>query len=518
MKKNPVAWAALVVSSAALLSSSGFLRPMPAAPKVPLEGQQAAKALSSAYEAVADFVRPSVVEIRVQKKAGNVQIPGMPNMRRFGTPPGGRDNMTPRDFEDMLKKFFNPEGNPEREQFGFRNMGVGSGFVYDDRGHILTNNHVVENSDKVTVIFSDGVEAQAKVVGTDKQSDVAVIKVDNTSYPALPKGDSAKLKVGELVMAVGSPFQFSQSVTTGIISALERNAVGINEYESFIQTDAPINRGNSGGPLVNMNGEVIGINSAIVSGGSGNDGIGFAIPMKLANSVAEMIIKDGKVHYARVGIQMAPLTPQLARQFGVDPGTKGILVSDVLPGSPADKAGIKQGDVITTFDGEKIHDLPSFRLRVATSEVSKPYDLGYVRDGKQRTTQITPAPYEKVRFAMEDSEDGSHDRSEKSEPATTSIGAFGMEVQPLTSDLAKQLGLPSGLKGLVVSSVKEGSSAAEAGIREGDVITKVVRNHRTQPLTSVEELKGLASKSDELALYVQTGKLGRFVTLSKEAK
>ncbi len=235
-------------------------------------------------------------------------------------------------------------------------MGVGSGFVYDNHGHILTNNHVVENAEKITVTFYDGVEATAKVVGTDKQSDVAVIKVDNTSYPALPKGDSIKLKVGELVMAVGSPFELSQSVTTGIISALERNAVGINEYESFIQTDAPINRGNSGGPLVNMNGEVIGINSAIVSGSSGNDGIGFAIPMKLASSVADMLIKDGKVHYARIGIELAPLTPPLARQLGLEQGTKGVLVGDVVPGSPADKAGLKQGDVITSFAGEKVHD------------------------------------------------------------------------------------------------------------------------------------------------------------------
>jgi len=518
MKRNPVAWAALVVASAALVSSSGFLRPMPAAPKVPLEGQQAAKALSEAYEAVAEFVRPSVVEITVQKKAGNIpQIPGMPNMRRFQVPPGGNPNMNPRDFEEMLRRFLNPEGNPEKEQFGGRNTGVGSGFVYDNRGHILTNNHVVENAEKITVTFSDGAEATAKVVGTDKQTDVAVIKVDNTSYPALPKGDSAKLKVGELVMAVGSPFQFSQSVTTGIISALERNAVGINEYESFIQTDAPINRGNSGGPLVNMNGEVIGINSAIVSGGSGNDGIGFAIPMKLANSVAEMIIKDGKVHYARIGIALAPLTPALARQLGLDDGTKGILVGDVVPGSPADKAGLKQGDVITSFAGEKVQDRSSFRLKVATSEVSKTYEIGYVRDGQKKSTSIVPAPADKVVFDVE-RERGDKEGNEKAEPAKTAISAFGLEVQPLTAELAKPLGLPSGLKGVVVSSVKEGSPAAEAGIQEGDVITKVVKNKRVQPLTGVQEFQDLSSKSDELALYVQSGKAGRFVTLSKTAK
>jgi serine protease Do len=516
MKRNPVAWAALIVSSAALVSSSGFLRPMPAAPKVPLEGQQAAKALSEAYEAVAEFVRPSVVQITVHKKGGRgPQIPGLPNLRRF--PPRGNENMTPRDFEDMLRKFLNPEGAPEKEQFGSPGMGVGSGFVYDNRGHILTNNHVVENADKIRVTFSDGTEVDAKVVGADKQTDVAVIKVEDSSHQALPKGDSGKLKVGELVMAVGSPFELSQSVTTGIISALERNAVGINDYESFIQTDAPINRGNSGGPLVDMNGEVVGINSAIVSGGSGNDGIGFAIPMKLASSVADMIIKDGKVRYARIGIELAPLVPGLARQLGLDPTTKGVLVGNVLPGSPADKAGLKQGDVITSFAGEKVQDRSSFRLRVATSEVSKPHEIGYLRDGKERTTSIVPAPADKVVFDIE-RKDRSEERSPKAEPAKTAINDFGLEVQPLTAELAKPLGLSADLKGLVVSSVKEGSPAAEAGIQEGDVITKVVRDRKIQPVTGVEDFQNFASKADELALYVQSGKLGRFVTLSKNAK
>jgi serine protease Do len=519
MKRNPVAWAALIVASAALVSSSGFLRPMPAAPKVPVEGQQAAKALSQAYEAVAEFARPSVVQITVQKKGGG--MPNLPGMRRFQFPPRGNENLNPKDFEDMLRKFFGPDFGPEKEQFGFRgNVGVGSGFVYDDHGHILTNNHVVENAEKIEVFFYDGVTAPAKVVGTDKQTDVAVIKVENTSYPALPKGDSTKLKVGELVMAVGSPFSLSQSVTTGIISALDRNNLGINgdnAYESFIQTDAPINRGNSGGPLVNMNGEVIGINSAIVSGGSGNDGIGFAIPIKMATSVADMVIKDGKVHYARIGIELAPLTPVLARQLGLDEGTKGVLVGNVLPGSPADKAGLKQGDVITSFAGEKVVDRSSFRLKVATSEVAKPYDLVFLRDGKQKTASIVPAPAEKVVFDIE-RESRSIEKPSSAEPAKTTINAFGLEVQPLTADLAKPLGLPADLKGVVVSSVKDGSPAEAAGIQEGDVITKVIRDRKFQPLTNVQEFQDLASKSDELALYVQSGRAGRFVTLSKSAK
>jgi len=509
MKRNPIAWAALIVASAALFSSTGFLRQMPAAPKVSEEGQRTAKALSQAFGAVADFARPSVVQISVQKKmpAG---IRGFQVPRQRGNPGNPGDA---RDLEEMLRKFFGPDG-PQQEQFGNRASGLGSGFVYDDRGHILTNNHVVEDAEKLTVTFWDGVEAKATVVGTDKQSDVAVIKVDNTSFPPLPRGDSSKLKVGELVVAVGSPFGLSQSVTTGIVSALERNSVGINGiegYESFIQTDAPINQGNSGGPLVNMDGEVIGINSAIVSGGRGNDGIGFTIPINMAKSVAEMLIKDGKMHYARIGVKLAQLTPVLARQLGLDPTTKGILVGGVLPGSPAEKAGLKEGDVIIGYAGDKVVNGSSFRLKVATSETSKPQDLVYVRDGKERKTSIVPAPEDKVVFE-EDKQDGT-----SASPAKTEVDGFGLELQPLTSELAKPLGLPTGQKGLLVASVKDGSPAAEEGIQEGDVITKVIKDKKIQPLTSVKDFQDLVSKSDDVSFYVQRGKLGgRYVTLSKQ--
>jgi len=520
MKRNPVAWAALIVASAALFSSAGFLRQMPAAPKVTEEGQRTAKALSQAFGAVAEFARPSVVQISVQKKmTKGLNLP--PGMRRFQLPNPGRNNPGDpgQDLEEMLRRFFTPESGPQKEQFGFGAKGVGSGFVYDNHGHILTNNHVVEDSEKISVTFWDGVEAKATVVGTDKESDVAVIKVDNTSYPPLPKGDSSKLKVGELVMAVGSPFELSQSVTTGIISALERNSVGINNYESFIQTDAPINRGNSGGPLVNMDGEAIGINSAIVSGSQGNDGIGFTIPINMAANVANMLIKDGKVHYARVGIKLDALTPSIARQLGLDPSTKGILVGGVLPGSPAERAGLKEGDVIVGFAGEKVVSGPSFRLKVATSETSKPQELVYMRDGKERRTSIVPAPEDKVVFDEEREGQSNRQSESRNEPAKLTVEGFGLELQPLTPDLAKPLGLPVDQKGLLVSSVKEGSGAAEAGIREGDVVTKVIRNRKIQPLATVKEFQDLAAKNDELSFYVQRGKLGgRYVTLSRSAK
>jgi len=268
-----------------------------------------------------------------------------------------------------------------------------------------------------------------------------------------------------------------------------------------------------------MDGEAIGINSAIVSGSQGNDGIGFTIPINMAANVANMLIKDGKVHYARVGIKLDALTPSIARQLGLDPSTKGILVGGVLPGSPAERAGLKEGDVIVGFAGEKVVSGPSFRLKVATSETSKPQELVYMRDGKERRTSIVPAPEDKVVFDEEREGQSNRQSESRNEPAKLTVEGFGLELQPLTPDLAKPLGLPVDQKGLLVSSVKEGSGAAEAGIREGDVVTKVIRNRKIQPLATVKEFQDLAAKNDELSFYVQRGKLGgRYVTLSRSAK
>jgi serine protease Do len=522
MKRNPVAWAALIVSSAALVSSTGFLRPMPAAPKVTEESQRTAKALSAAFGAVAEFARPSVVQISVQKKASA----GIPGMRGFGNPRPRNGQPGNRDLEEMLKelqkRFF--EGAPQNEQFGTPGRGLGSGFVYDNKGHILTNNHVVEDAEKIEVTFSDGVEVKAKLVGADKKSDIAVIQVENTSYPPLPRGDSSALKVGELVMAVGSPYGFSQSVTTGIISALDRHA-GINTYESFIQTDAAINRGNSGGPLVDMSGNVIGVNSAIVSGGGGglmgggggNDGIGFTIPINLASSVANMLIKDGKVHYAAIGISLDPLTPALARTLGISDATKGIAVGTVAPDSPADKAGLKQGDVIIGFGGGKVQDAASFMLKVATSEVDKAYELVYLRDGKEHTVKVVLADFDKVAFQK--SRESGAPTDDRSDDGKETLADYGLEVQPLTTELAKPFGIPASTKGLIVTGVKEDSPAAEKGVQEGDVITKVVRNKQLQAVGSVQALKDVASKSNDLTIFVETrGRGGHLIALSKAPK
>jgi serine protease Do len=530
MKRNAVAWVALIVSTAALASSWGVSRPLPAAPKVTAESQKTAHALSEAFNTVAEFVKPSVVQISVTKKGGANAIrrgrnpfqgPNGPNF------PNGPQNLEPKDFEEMLKRFFGPGGRPEREQFGRGVEGVGSGFVYDDRGHIVTNNHVVEDANKITVTFYDGVEATAKVVGTDPQTDVAVIKVENTDYRPLPKGVSGKLKVGEMVMAVGSPYRLDQSVTTGIVSATDRNDLGINDvpnaYESFIQTDAAINPGNSGGPLVNMDGEVIGVNSAIMTGGRGNDGVGFTIPMDLASTIADNLIKHGKVRRSRVGIALEPLSPVMARQFGLDPKVKGVVVGQVVPGSPAEKAGLKSGDVLTAFNGNPIASLPSFRLLVASTESGREIPLSYWREGKSHSATIVPAPADQVVFDIEKNREKAVAEDEKKEenPKTdkVEVADFGLEVQALTPELAAHFGHKKDAQGLLVSDVKEGSPAADEGIEPGMLISRIVKNKRSTALTTVKDFQELAGKSDELAVYVETPRGGgHYVTLTKPKK
>jgi len=516
MKTNALAWTAIVLSGAALVSSSGLTRQMPAAPSIPAESQRTARGLSEAFSAVAEFVKPSVVRIHAQRKNA-VRRPGQGRGNPFG--PNGID---PKDLEEFFKRFA-PGPQNENQQFGGpQGEATGSGFVYDDHGHILTNNHVVSGASKVVVSFSDGVDAVATVVGTDPKADVAVLKVEQTSYRPLPRGASTKIKVGELVMAVGSPFGFDQTVTTGIISATERDNVHVNEYESFLQTDAAINPGNSGGPLVNMDGQVVGMNSVIATGGRGNDGVGFAIPIDMVSQLADQLIKSGKVQRARIGIQLEVLTPALAKQLGLDPKAKGVLVADVLPGSPSAKAGLKSGDVILEFNGRPVLSTKAFQMIVASSEAGKSFSLTYSREGKVSKTQITPALAEQVVFDQEKDQPSGEETPAPAKDKTTEVKDFGLEIQPLTPELGKQFGHEKGAEGLLVSSVKEGSPAEAAGLQAGMIITHVVRDRKPQTIKSVKEFEALASKADDLALKVTVSEGNRrashFVTLSKEKK
>ncbi len=515
MKRNALAWAAIVLSSAALISSQGFSRPVPAALQISPEGQKQARALGDAFNAVAEYVKPSVVQISVTRKAttGKMRIP-------FNRAPGGPNGgQIPKELEDLFKQFQAPNGGrTEPQQFGGVQQGTGSGFVYDDKGHIVTNNHVVEDASEIKVQFYDGEEAIAKVVGTDPKSDVAVIKVESTQYRPLSKGKSAAARVGDWVLAIGSPFGFDQTVTSGIISAVGRNdahILGSDAYEDFLQTDAAINPGNSGGPLVDLDGRVIGINSAIATSSRSNSGVGFAIPIDMAANLADRLIKDGKVTRALLGIQLQPMTPAIARNLGYDSKQMGVLVGDVVDDSPAAKAGLQQGDVLTGFNDIPAVNLQAFRNLVSTSEIGKEFALTFLRDGKEKSVKVVLASAETV-MAKVDRTERPNREARDAEPEKGEVANFGLDVQELTPALAKQFGFKDAVKGLVISDVKEGSSADAAGLEAGMLITKVARNKKLTAVTSVKQFQELASKSDDLLLNVQTAEgASRLVTLAK---
>ncbi len=518
MKRNELAWAAIVISTAALISSRGVTRAVPAALQISPEGQKQARALGDVFNAVAEFVKPSVVQISVQRKArAGIRVP-------FGRGPADpHQELGPKELEEMLKKFLGPDGKLfEKEQFGVES-GTGSGFVYDDKGHIVTNNHVVDGAEKITVTFYDGEEIAAKVVGTDPKADVAVIKVESKTYRPLPKGKSANVRVGEWVLAVGSPFGFDQTVTSGIISAVGRNdsrLLGLDTYEDFLQTDAAINPGNSGGPLVDLDGKVIGINAVIATATRSSAGVGFAIPIDMVGNLADRLIKDGKVTRAMIGIELQPLTPMLAKQLGYDPKLKGVLVGNILPDSPGSKAGLQQGDVITGFDGTPAKNVPSFRNLVSTSEIGKEFALTYLREGQEKVAKVVLVPYETV-MARVERDRPARPEPKKPEAEKVELGDFGLDLQELTPELAMQFGYPPTAKGAVISSVKQGSSADSNGLEAGMLVTKVLKDKKITALTSPKQFQDLAAKADELTLYAQEpggrGR-GRFFTLAKPAR
>ena len=525
MKRNALAWAAIVLSTAALISSQSLTRPVPAALQISPEEQKQARALGDAFNAVAEYVKPSVVQIKVSH-GGSVLNRRNPLNQ---DPQGGQ---VPKELEELLKRFPGFGGRIEPQQFGGRSggqvMGTGSGFVYDDKGHILTNNHVVEGAGTgkgdIKVEFSDGEEYSATIVGTDPKSDVAVIKVETTQYRPIPKGKSASAKVGDWVLAVGSPFGFDQTVTSGIISAVNRNEAGIipNEgaYEDFIQTDAAINPGNSGGPLVDLDGRVIGINSAIATANSrSNSGVGFAIPIDMAANLADRIIKDGKVVRAQLGILLAPLKPAIARQLGADPKTKGVIAGEVVEGAPAAEAGVKDGDILTSFDGTSVSNVQAFRNMVSTSELGKSHTLTFLRAGKEQSVKVNLVPAETVMARIGRGEQSRRARPREVEAPNPGVERFGIEVQQLTPDLAKQFGFDDSAKGLIISDVKDGSPADAAGLRDGMLITKVAQNKNLAPVATVKQFEDLAAKTDELLIYAQNNQgEGKLFILAKPAR
>ncbi len=438
-----------------------------------------------AFASVARAVSPSVVFIQVE---------------------GTREASQAMGPDDFLRRFFGDQfpGAPRQGPGGGnRVFGQGSGFVFatdsgltSDTAYIMTNNHVVQDADRITVRFQDGREFDAEVTGTDPQSDVAVIQIDTDEVTPLKFARSSELEVGEWVVAIGSPFGLRSTLTVGVVSATGRTSIGINDYEDFIQTDAAINPGNSGGPLVNLNGEVVGMNTAIFSRSGGYMGIGFAIPIDLAKSIADQLIDSGNVSRGFLGVSIQPLTPELAESFDLD-RNEGILVAQVSDDSPAAAAGFEVGDIIVGYRGEAVTDTGDFRNRVALTEPGSDVAVTILRDGRRRTLDVTIGALKDAGFVARS--DGSTARE------------LGVVVQTPTPQMAAQLGIEPG-EGVVVTQVARGSAAARAGLARGAVILEVNR----QPVTSAEAFYAQIEQSENnrAVLLVRAGDAQQYVVLN----
>jgi serine protease Do len=406
----------------------------------------------------------------------------------------------------LFRQFFGGRNMPQQEQpRSQRATSLGSGVVVSPDGYILTNNHVVEGATDVKVSFANKEEYPAKIVGTDKYTDVAVLKINKTGLTTLPFADSARAEVGDVVLAIGEPFGLGQTVTMGIISAKGRGGLGIERFEDFIQTDAAINRGNSGGALIDSRGDLVGINTAILSGESGgNQGIGFAIPANMARNVMDQIMKNGKVTRGFLGITPQELTPEMAKAFGV-PNSRGVAISTVVADSPASKAGLKVGDVITAVNGTPADDVNSFRLQVAGFAPGTTVHLKVDRNGQNMDVAVTLGEFN---LEAENKGDG-----EGNLPGGGEKGALkGLSVQALTPDLRQQLQTPEGTQGVVITDVDPDSAASAAGLQQGDIVVQVNR----KPVTSVSEFNGAinAGASHESTLLLVKSRQGtRFVVV-----
>ena len=402
----------------------------------------------------------------------------------------------------LFRQFFGGRTPQQEQPRSQRATSLGSGVVVSPDGYILTNNHVVDGATDVKVSFADKEEYPAKVIGTDKATDVAVLKINKTGLTTLPIADSNRAEVGDVVLAIGEPFGLGQTVTMGIISAKGRAGLGIERFEDFIQTDAAINRGNSGGALIDTRGDLVGINTAILSGETGgNQGIGFAIPANLAKNIMDQILKNGKVTRGYMGILPQELTPDLAKAFG----SKGVAVANVVGDSPAAKAGLKVGDVITAVNGTNVDDVNSFRLQIAGFAPGTTVHLKIDRNGQTLEVAVTLG---ELNLEAENKGDG-----EGNLPSGGEKGALkGVSVQSLTGDLRQQLQVPEGTQGVVITEVDPESAASAAGLQQGDIIVQVNR----KPVTNVSDfnaaVKAGASRDSNL-LLVKRGQGTQFVVV-----
>lgn len=443
------------------------------------------KQTSRAFATIAKEVSPAVVNIHSDQMAS-----------------GDLAEVTDQDIEledippQLLEMFkqFNP--NAQRQPV----MRQGSGFIISQDGYIVTNNHLVQNANRITVKLLNNEEYPAKVIGTDPQTDIAVIKISAKNLPIVQLGDSDKTDVGEWVVALGNPFGLSHSLSAGILSAKGRSSVGLADYENFLQTDAAINPGNSGGPLLDLDGKVVGINTAIFSRSGGYMGIGFAIPINMANNIIDQLIKKGNVVRGYLGVKIQPMTADLATSFGLKTN-KGILVAQVEPGAPADKAGIKQGDIIVSLDGKPVLNIGDFRNNIATGAPESPHTLEIIRNNNTLKVQAVIGNL---------NQSITSNKLEKEDPQI--FGKIGLSVQTITEEIAGKLGVKPG-EGIVVSSVKPGSLSHIAGLARGSVILEVNRE-KVNDLKKFKSTIETAVKEKKVLLLVQDPQYGtRYVVI-----
>ena len=473
---KPVATTA--AAKAPLASAPAPAPAVAAAPAAPaIADGSAAVTVVPDFATLAERLSPVVVNISTRSARKEPDTPSP----RFRGPGQGQPGPQwpfgegdPRDFTEPFERFFGPGPHQRQQQQPQRSLG--SGFVIDGEGYILTNNHVVENADEVIVRLDNEQEHKATVVGKDPKTDLALLKIDGVSgLTAVPLGDSDKLRVGEWVMAIGNPFGLDHSVTSGIVSAKGR-FIGAGNYDDYIQTDAAINPGNSGGPLINLRGEVVGINSAIFSRTGGNIGIGFAIPVNLAKELVPQLREKGKVTRGWLGVLIQKVTPEIAESLGLEQA-RGALVADVVASGPAAAAGVKVGDVIVEFDGHPVGESNELPMLVARTPLEKQVALKVVRDKEQLDLNVTIAELQDEETQVARGGD-----SEK----------LGLTVQTLTPEIAENLGVEE-TKGVVVTAVESGSAADEAGLRRGDVILEVNR----QAVDDADAYKGALKKADK---------------------
>jgi len=455
------------------------------------KGIDTLRQLGKAFASIAEKDSPAVVSIKANQA-----------ITQTYSGPFGDSPFDDEFFEQFFGRQFRRQ-QPQQQQRQPQQRKIirpvqGSGFIVSKEGYILTNNHVVEDADKIMVTLMDGRELQAKLIGADPSTEVAVIKIDANDLHALELADSDTIEVGEWVIAIGNPFGLSHTVTVGIVSAKGRSGLGLSTYEDFIQTDAAINPGNSGGPLIDLDGKVVGINTAIV-GSSGNIGIGLAIPINMAKSIYDQLVQKGKVVRGFLGVTIQDITPDLAESFKLK-DTKGVIVPDVSPDSAAAKAGLKAGDIITAFDDKPVEKAAEFQRRVAMKKPGSEVEITVLRDDKKQTltAKLEERPSDEQIAANTTKEQA----SEK----------LGVTVQNLTDDLAKQFGFV-GQKGVLVTDVESDSPAAMAGIQPGSLIQEVNR----KSVESVKEFKeavGAAAKEGKVMLRVRYEKSSIFVVLT----